>query len=287
TERGRVPADLDNEWHSGAASLRHHLALKIVGKHRADPERRRRFPPPRLELGGEYPGPRPPQQRRGEDAYRAETDDDDRLLQHLPGIESDLQCGLHQGKQCAQPGVDRPECNGVRGIDHEQVLMRVKREDDTPLFGPFFGVCRGLLDPTYAAVAVTKWVAEPVRECGDRGVERKLRVDLAAIGEQLGPGADTGVQRAHQELPFAWFGHFPLAQLNCMGSDKRHSLCLPPAACSHLPPSSYPAWSSSATVTGRQGSAHRIRSWTPYSSSSATSPSRSGSNRINRPGCGT
>jgi hypothetical protein len=73
----------------------------------------------------------------------------------------------------------------------------------------------GTLGPLHnpdAAVSVTERKREGSAERGNRLVEGQSGIDLAAIGKELGPRADAGVEGAHKQLAGSGVGKLDLDQ---------------------------------------------------------------------------
>ena len=65
---------------------------------------------------------------------------------------------------------------------------------------PFGELGSALLDDSDAAVPVAEREPERAAECAKRLIERKVRIELTAVRQHLGSGADSRERRAYQHL---------------------------------------------------------------------------------------
>ena len=146
----------------------------------------------------------------GQQADDPEAEDDDRLAEHGPGVERDLQRRLGHRQQGRRALVPARERHDAGGIDDEPVLVRVEGEHEVA--GGELGLA--LLDAADAAVAVSERVAKGAAEGADRLVHRHLGIELTAEGQHLGPSADPRERRAHQQLTVAHGGELRVTDLH-------------------------------------------------------------------------
>src|SRR5687767_419648 len=92
----------------------------------------------------------------------------------------------------------------------------------------------GALDHPDTAVAVAEWVAKRPGERRDRLVQRQVRVDQSAVGEQLGAGTHSREQRADEHLAAGRLGDIDVGELYSPGTDEGHRLPV------HAPPTAAP-----------------------------------------------
>ena len=154
---------------------------------------------PRPGFDGDHPGARPPEQERRQRADDAEAEHDHGLAEQRSGIQRDLQRGFDEREERRVPRLDGSERDNVTGLGDERVLMRLEGEDQRALreLGP------ALLDDADAAVPVAERVPERAAERADRLVDGQVGIELAAVRQHLGSGADPGERGAHEHLALA------------------------------------------------------------------------------------
>ena len=130
----RLAAHLDHQGNAasagatGAGVRRGHGGGDLVGRHGVDAQRSGRGPPPGEWLDPDHPGPGPTEQHGGEQPHRPQAQDDDRLVEHRPGVERDLQRRLDQREQGGDPQVDVAQGHHAPVVGDEAVLVGVEGE---------------------------------------------------------------------------------------------------------------------------------------------------------------
>jgi hypothetical protein len=205
-----VAAGLDDQVGAPAAGVGGHRLGRGGGVDGPDPEGRGGGPPGRLRLRSQHHRPGPAQQRRHQDADRAQARDHDRLPQPGRGVQGHLEGGLDHRVQGGGPRVQVVDRNGVGGAGHEPVLVGM--EGEHPLALPERPGWAD--DPTDGAVAVAEGVGEGAGQGAQGLVQGQVRVDLAPVGEQLGAAGDPGPLGGHQDAALGRVGKLDLPQLD-------------------------------------------------------------------------
>ena len=188
-ERGGRAGQLQQQRHAAGRQARRRSSVRGDG---GDAQRGRPAPGARPRVGGDHGRPGPLQQQGGDHADRAEPQHDDGLAappdpRRGSAAAPSRPSGNSVAARGSVPGGQRDDV--VLG-DDEPVLVRVEREDQRPRRHR----AGRALDLADAAVAVGERIAEGAAERPDALVQREVRVELAAVGEQLGAGADPRVR---------------------------------------------------------------------------------------------
>jgi hypothetical protein len=224
-----VPAGLDHQVGAPPPGPGAHRLGQLAGVDGPDPERASGGPAGRVGLGADHHRPGPGQDGGDQDADRAQPDDHDRLPHPGVGVQRDLEGGLDRRVQDGRPRVEVVDGHGVAGVGHEPVLVGVEGEHPLPLPEP----AGRRHDPADGAVAVTERVGEGAAQGAQGLVKGQVRVDLAPVGEQLGPGRDPRPLGGHQQLAVGRLGDLDLAQLDPPGG---HEVDRPGLHGSQVPP---------------------------------------------------
>jgi hypothetical protein len=138
------------------------------------------------------------------------------------GIQAYLEGGLDHRVHGGLAGIHPLHRNSLPGIDREPVLVGVEGEDQLALQqGP-----GGTDDAADRAVAVAERVGERARQGAEGLVERQVGIDLAPVGEQLGPARDPRPLRGHEDVSLLRRGEVDLPHLDPPWSHEMDRACL-------------------------------------------------------------
>ena len=209
-----APTGLDHEVGSPPSSSFGHGVGDLVRGQASHPEGAGGGPPGRQRLRAEDLCPGPGQQHGDKGADRAQADHHGDLSQAGPGIKADLESRLDQGIQGGGARIQPVDGNRLAGVDDEPVLMGVEGEDELALGE---GPC-GLDDPADRAVAVAERIGERAGHGAEGFVQGEVGIDLAPVGEQLGPARDPGPFGGHQDTSLGRRREVHLPHLDPSGS---------------------------------------------------------------------
>jgi hypothetical protein len=222
-QRGGRAGELEEQGHAAGREG----GRKLLRGGRGDAQRPGQLPSPVQRVGGQDDGAGPLQQQGGDDADRAEPQDDDGVVGHLTRVQAQLQSGLDQREQGGRPGVGAGRERDDVGLGgDEPVLVRVEGEDQRSRRHR----AGGPLDGSDAAVAVRERIAEAAAERPDALVQGEVGVELAAVAEQLGAGADARTQRPDEHLAGAGLGDVDGRQLHAARGEEHQSASQHPSS---------------------------------------------------------